>query len=164
MAELQVRDSLGGEPAWVEEGAAATGAGGTSGVFSVSAISHGVPGGAWFRIDLAGGLVLLADEREERWAGEGQTCVWRVGVDPSAAPAKSHYEVRLSGPEGPLAKAGREVALGHREAAAVLVALNAVFQVAFYSVLGYFYLQLLPGWLGLETDALDLRKPADHRQ
>jgi len=44
-----------------------------------------------------------------------------------------------------------DLALGNREAAAVLVALNAVFQVAFYSVLGYFYLQILPDWLGLDT-------------
>ena len=31
----------------------------------------------------------------------------------------------------------------------MLVALNAVFQVLLYAVLGYFYLQVLPGWLGL---------------
>jgi ACR3 family arsenite transporter len=38
---------------------------------------------------------------------------------------------------------------GDREAAAVLVALNALFQIAMFSLLGYFYLQVLPGWLGL---------------
>jgi arsenical-resistance protein len=32
----------------------------------------------------------------------------------------------------------------------VLVVLNSIFQVAAYSLLGYFYLELLPGWLGLE--------------
>jgi hypothetical protein len=49
-----------------------------------------------------------------------------------------------------------DLALGNREAAAVLVALNAVFQVAFYSVLGYFYLQVLPGWLGLDTSTFQV--------
>jgi ACR3 family arsenite transporter len=38
--------------------------------------------------------------------------------------------------------------------ATVLVALNAVFQVLLYAVLGYFYLQVLPGWFGLQTTSL----------
>ncbi len=42
------------------------------------------------------------------------------------------------------------LACGDNEAAAVLVVLNSVFQVMAYSVLGYFYLATLPGWLGLE--------------
>ena len=42
------------------------------------------------------------------------------------------------------------LACGDGEAAAVLVVLNSIFQVAAYSLLGYFYLELLPGWLGLE--------------
>ena len=41
------------------------------------------------------------------------------------------------------------------EAAAVLVALNSLVQIAAYSLLGYFYLELLPGWLGLEQSAID---------
>jgi len=49
-----------------------------------------------------------------------------------------------------------DLACGDREAAVVLVALNSVFQILAYSLLGYFYLQLLPGWLGLETDVLDV--------
>ncbi len=49
-----------------------------------------------------------------------------------------------------------DLACGDREAAAVLVALNSVFQIVAYSVLGYFYLQLLPGWLGLDTTSLDV--------
>jgi ACR3 family arsenite transporter len=49
-----------------------------------------------------------------------------------------------------------DLACGDREAAAVLVALNSVFQIVAYSVLGYFYLELLPGWLGLDTAALDV--------
>ena len=47
-----------------------------------------------------------------------------------------------------------DLAGGDREAAAVLVAINSVFQIVAYSLLGYFYLELLPGWLGLETHAL----------
>ena len=49
-----------------------------------------------------------------------------------------------------------DLALGDREMAAVLVALNAVFQVLFYAVLGVFYLNVLPGWLGLDTQSLDV--------
>lgn len=42
-----------------------------------------------------------------------------------------------------------DLACGDREAAAVLVALNSMFQVAMFAVLGWFYLAVLPGWLGL---------------
>lgn len=49
-----------------------------------------------------------------------------------------------------------DLACGDREAAAVLVALNSVFQIVAYSVLGYFYLELLPNWLGLESAALNV--------
>ncbi|MFJ8929716.1 ACR3 family arsenite efflux transporter [Streptomyces sp. NPDC102340] len=49
-----------------------------------------------------------------------------------------------------------DLACGHREAAAVLVALNSVFQVIAFSALGWFYLQVLPGWLGLEQTSLDV--------
>lgn len=49
-----------------------------------------------------------------------------------------------------------DLACGDREAAAVLVAVNSVFQIAAYSVLGYFYLELLPNWLGLDTASLDV--------
>ena len=47
-----------------------------------------------------------------------------------------------------------DLACGDREMATVLVALNAVFQVLLYAALGYFYLQVLPGWLGLATTSL----------
>ncbi|MDG3014612.1 ACR3 family arsenite efflux transporter [Speluncibacter jeojiensis] len=43
-----------------------------------------------------------------------------------------------------------DLACGDREAAAVLVAINSVFQVLMFAVLGWFYLSVLPGWLGLE--------------
>ena len=46
------------------------------------------------------------------------------------------------------------LAAGSGELAAVLVALNSLFQVLAYSVLGYFYLQVVPRWLGAEGTAL----------
>ncbi|MEX1037796.1 MAG: ACR3 family arsenite efflux transporter [Acidimicrobiia bacterium] len=49
-----------------------------------------------------------------------------------------------------------DLACGDREAAAVLVAINSVFQIVAYSILGYFYLEVLPTWLGLDTAALDV--------
>ncbi|MFI9239141.1 ACR3 family arsenite efflux transporter [Streptomyces sp. NPDC053079] len=49
-----------------------------------------------------------------------------------------------------------DLACGDREAAAVLVALNSVFQVIAFSALGWFYLSVLPGRLGLETTGLDV--------
>lgn len=45
-----------------------------------------------------------------------------------------------------------ELACGDREAAAVLVAINSVFQIAAYALLGTFYLRILPDWLGLATE------------
>ncbi|MCM3896296.1 ACR3 family arsenite efflux transporter [Gordonia sputi] len=48
-----------------------------------------------------------------------------------------------------------DLACGDREAAAVLVALNSVFQVVMFAVLGWFYLSVLPGWLGLEQTTID---------
>ncbi|WP_134325198.1 ACR3 family arsenite efflux transporter [Cumulibacter soli] len=49
-----------------------------------------------------------------------------------------------------------DLARGNRESAAFLVALNSIFQVVMFAVLGWFYLQVLPGWLGLSQDALDI--------
>jgi ACR3 family arsenite transporter len=49
-----------------------------------------------------------------------------------------------------------DLACGDPEAAAVLVALNSVFQVIAFALLGWFYLDLLPGWLGLSTTGLDV--------
>jgi ACR3 family arsenite transporter len=46
-----------------------------------------------------------------------------------------------------------DLARGDREAAAILVAINAVFQILAFAGLGYFYLHVLPGWLGLPTTA-----------
>ncbi len=46
-----------------------------------------------------------------------------------------------------------DLACGSAEMAAVLVAINSVFQVVAYAVLGWFYLQALPVWLGLEGGA-----------
>ena len=56
-----------------------------------------------------------------------------------------------------------DLACGDREAAAILVAINAVFQILAFAVLGYFYLEVLPGWLGLDQTALDV-SVWEHRQ
>ena len=48
-----------------------------------------------------------------------------------------------------------DLACGDREAAAVLVALNSLFQVIMFAALGWFYLSVLPGWLGLEQTTID---------
>lgn len=49
-----------------------------------------------------------------------------------------------------------DLACGDREAAAVLVAVNSVFQILAFAALGYFYLELLPGWLGLSQASLEV--------
>ncbi|WP_375480820.1 ACR3 family arsenite efflux transporter [uncultured Jatrophihabitans sp.] len=47
-----------------------------------------------------------------------------------------------------------DLSCGDREAAAVLVAINSVFQIVAFGLLGWFYLRVLPGWLGLsQSDA-----------
>ena len=47
-----------------------------------------------------------------------------------------------------------DLACGDREAAAVLVALNSIFQVAMFAAMGWFYLWVLPGWLGLQQTSI----------
>jgi arsenite transporter len=49
-----------------------------------------------------------------------------------------------------------ELACADREATAVLVAINSVFQVVAYSLLGWFYLSVLPGWLGLDSEGFSV--------
>jgi arsenical-resistance protein len=49
-----------------------------------------------------------------------------------------------------------DLACGDREAAAVLVALNSLFQVVMFAVMGWFYLSVLPGWLGLPQTGIDV--------
>ena len=49
-----------------------------------------------------------------------------------------------------------DLACGDREAAAILVALNSVFQVVAFGFLAWFYLDALPGWLGLSTTGIDV--------
>lgn len=49
-----------------------------------------------------------------------------------------------------------DLACGDRNAAAFLVALNSIFQVVMFAGLGWFYLDLLPGWLGLQAGSLDV--------
>lgn len=48
-----------------------------------------------------------------------------------------------------------DLACGDREAAAVLVAANSVFQIIAFAGLGWFYLDALPGWLGLSSTSAD---------
>ena len=48
-----------------------------------------------------------------------------------------------------------DLACGDREAAAFLVAVNSVFQVVAFGALGWFYLQILPAWLGLPTTSAE---------
>ncbi|MDP9363676.1 MAG: ACR3 family arsenite efflux transporter [Chloroflexota bacterium] len=48
------------------------------------------------------------------------------------------------------------LARGDGEAAAVLVALNSLFQIAMYSVLGWLFLSVVPGWFGAEGTAVQI--------
>ena len=48
------------------------------------------------------------------------------------------------------------LACGSGELAAVLVALNSVFQILTYSVLGWLFLTVVPTWFGADTAALDV--------
>ena len=48
------------------------------------------------------------------------------------------------------------LAKGSNEIAALLVALNAVFQILFYSVLGWLFLSVVPAWLGAEGTELHI--------
>ncbi len=49
-----------------------------------------------------------------------------------------------------------DLARGDNEAVVLLVAINSLFQIVAYSLLGAFYLSILPGWLGLDTQGLDV--------
>lgn len=49
-----------------------------------------------------------------------------------------------------------DLACGDREAAGVLVALNSLFQVVMFAAMGWFYLSVLPGWLGLPQTGIDV--------
>lgn len=49
-----------------------------------------------------------------------------------------------------------DLADGNRELAAVLVAINSLIQIAVFSVYGWFLLTVLPAWLGLDTQQLDV--------
>ncbi|MBC7545487.1 MAG: ACR3 family arsenite efflux transporter [Candidatus Sericytochromatia bacterium] len=48
------------------------------------------------------------------------------------------------------------LAEGESEAAAVMVALNSVFQIVMYAGLGYFFLTVVPGWFGAGATALHI--------
>lgn len=48
------------------------------------------------------------------------------------------------------------LACGDGEMAAVLVAINSVFQIVMYSILGWLFLTVIPGWFGAETTSLNI--------
>jgi arsenite transporter len=49
-----------------------------------------------------------------------------------------------------------QLACGDSEYAAILVAVNSVFQIVMYALLGYFYLTVVPGWLGESSTGLNI--------
>ncbi|MHB2001671.1 MAG: ACR3 family arsenite efflux transporter [Solirubrobacteraceae bacterium] len=49
-----------------------------------------------------------------------------------------------------------DLACADREATAVLVAINSIFQILAYSFLGYFYIAVLPQWLGLQSQGFHI--------
>lgn len=49
-----------------------------------------------------------------------------------------------------------DIAQGDRDRTALLVVFNAIFQVVAYSLLGWFYLNIFPGWLGLDTQGFEV--------
>ncbi len=48
------------------------------------------------------------------------------------------------------------LACGSNELAAVLVALNSLFQILFYSVLGWLFITAIPSWLGIQSSAFQV--------
>ncbi len=49
-----------------------------------------------------------------------------------------------------------DLANGNREYAAGLIALNSIFQVFFYSFFAYLFIQVIPNWLGLKSQEIEI--------
>ena len=49
-----------------------------------------------------------------------------------------------------------DLADGNREYAAGLIALNSIFQVLFYSFFAYLFIQVIPNWLGLQSQEIEI--------
>ena len=77
--------------------------------FVITAIPRRVPSGSELSLRLPAGLYLAGGQRSARGAIDGAEVSWEVKLDPRAAPARFTYNVRLVGPDGPLASARRTV-------------------------------------------------------
>ena len=78
----------------------------------------------------------------------------RPGLAAAARPARVPHRPDHRRP-GPLHRDGDHLErprLRRPRGRAVLVAVNSVFQVLAFALLGWFYLEVLPGWLGLDAD------------
>ncbi|MCP3812248.1 hypothetical protein NLX62_07925, partial [Mycobacteriaceae bacterium Msp059] len=74
-----------------------------------------------------------------------------------AEPTGSEFDVDIVGDRPRLAAEDHPVGevFGLQDVAGGHVHLNSIFQVIMFAVLGWFYLSVLPSWLGLEQTTID---------